>query len=286
MPTTVFAWPATSPGDPAQYLSPGLFARLLRIFVLSSGERAVDFQDARRMGDSMKGGSVRLTTGGSTLLATGASAGLNPHGLATGSSGTHGAFSGRQRCGAVTCFAACLLVLLVCCGAVLAQTKQRKEAKPPKSEPVVRLPDEQTIDLRVSEMLAAWQIGDVEMLHKYYADDVAVVSGTWEPPLLGWANFAQAYLTQRKRMESGRLDRRNTTIRVNGNLAWVVYQWEFSALVDGKPTTANGHTTLVLEKRNDRWLIVHNHTSIVPEMREAPAPPKDEPKPNRPPPTV
>src|SRR5208337_2424816 len=45
--------------------------------------------------------------------------------------------------------------------------------------------------------------------------------------------------------------------------AWACYQWEFTAIVDGVPASAFGHTTLVFEKRNDVWLIVHNHTSLV-----------------------
>ncbi len=163
------------------------------------------------------------------------------------------------------------LLLLSSGGVVLGQ---RKESKGKKKEPVVGLPEEQVINGDLSEMLAAWQIGNVELLHRHYADDVTVVSGAWEPPLTGWANYLQAYQSQRQRMLSGNLDRLNTYVNVKGNIAWAAYQWQFSALVDGKPTSARGHTTLILEKRNDRWLIVHNHTSIVPEVREtAPAPP-------------
>src|SRR5713226_10342819 len=79
------------------------------------------------------------------------------------------------------------LALVFSGGAALAQHKQPKEPKGQMAESQVRLPDDQAIDLAISEMLAAWQMGDVEMLHKYYADDVTVVSGAWEPPLLGWA---------------------------------------------------------------------------------------------------
>jgi hypothetical protein len=74
---------------------------------------------------------------------------------------------------------AIFLVLGVFCGMAIAQKKERKGAKASADQRSVPLPDDQTIDLRISEMLAAWQIGDVEMLHKYYADDVAVVSGAW-----------------------------------------------------------------------------------------------------------
>jgi len=70
-----------------------------------------------------------------------------------------------------------------------------------------------------------------------------------------------------------RLDRSNTLIRVapSGNLAWASYQWEFTAVVDGVPSSAFGHTTLIFEKRNDNWLIVHNHTSLV-QASQAAAP--------------
>ena len=96
---------------------------------------------------------------------------------------------------------------------------------------------------------------------------------------MGWANFARAYQAQRARMEGPpRLERSNTYTIVRGNVAWAVYQWAFNAVVDGKPTSARGHTTLVLEKRKDRWVIVHNHTSLVPEPTPPqPAAPKPTP---------
>ncbi len=191
---------------------------------------------------------------------------------------------GREPSGRGGVLIAVVLALVFSGGAALAQRKQPKEPKGQMAESQVRLPDDQAIDLAISEMLAAWQMGDVEMLHKYYADDVTVVSGAWEPPLLGWANFVRAYQSQRERMQSGRLDRTNTYSKVKGNLAWANYQWEFNALVDGKPTTAHGQTTLVMEKRADHWVIVVNHTSIVPEKEPVPAPGPGAPKPASPPP--
>ena len=58
-------------------------------------------------------------------------------------------------------------------------------------------PDSQAIDQAIGEALGYWQIGDVDSLHKYYADDVVVVSGAWEPPVIGWDNFLKAYQAQR-----------------------------------------------------------------------------------------
>ena len=126
----------------------------------------------------------------------------------------------------------------------------------------VPLPDQQLIETAVSEMLGAWQIGEVDRLHKYYADDVMVVSAANEAPLIGWDAYSKAYKAQFARTQGTTLDRMNSYIKVAGNSAWVTYQWRYAAAVDGALATAFGHTTLVLEKRNGAWLIVLNHTSI------------------------
>lgn len=127
--------------------------------------------------------------------------------------------------------------------------------------------DEQQIDYLISEMLGAWQVGDTDKLRKDYADDVSVVNGIWAPPVFGWSSYLAAYQQQRARMQQVRLDRSNTYIKLNGNTAWACYQWDFSAVVDGQPTVARGQTTLILEKRTDHWVIVHNHTSMAPTVQ-------------------
>ena len=97
-------------------------------------------------------------------------------------------------------------------------------------------------------MLGYWQIGDVDMMHKYYADDVTSVSGEFEPPLFGWDSYVKAYQSQRARTQAVRMDRVNTYTKVMGDTAWATYQWQFSGQVDGKTTNALGYTTLALEK--------------------------------------
>lgn len=126
-------------------------------------------------------------------------------------------------------------------------------------------PEEEKIDHAIGEMLGAWQLGDVNVMHKYIADDVSVVAGTWTPPAIGWTNYLVAYQAQRARMQQVHMDRSNTLIRIapGGTVAWACYQWNFSAVVDGSPMAAEGQATLVLQKRGDNWLIVHNHTSLV-----------------------
>lgn len=166
--------------------------------------------------------------------------------------------------------------LLTCVSPAAAQTdkKKKKGEKPPtdSSKTVVAMSDEQQIDYMLSEMLGAWQLGDTEKLHAKYADDVSLVNGGWAPPILGWTNYLAVYQQQLTHMQQVRMDRTNTYIKVNGNTGWACYQWDFAAIVDGQQAQSQGQTTVVVEKRNNHWLIVHNHTSLTPGVpQSAPA---------------
>lgn len=160
---------------------------------------------------------------------------------------------------------AALSLTCVSFAAAQKEKKQKKDQPPPAdtSKPLIPMSDEQLIDYMLSEMLGAWQLGDIERLHKYYADDVSIVNGGWAAPILGWTNYLALYQQQLTRMQQVRLDRVNTYIKVSGNVGWACYQWDFAAVVDGQPSASRGQTTLVLEKRNNQWLILHNHTSLV-----------------------
>ncbi|HKM83710.1 MAG TPA: nuclear transport factor 2 family protein [Candidatus Acidoferrum sp.] len=155
-----------------------------------------------------------------------------------------------------------------------AQKKKKTDNTPPPAptDSTMGKPDEQRIDYLISEMLGAWQVGDVDKLHKCIADDVSVVNGFWAPPVIGWENYLADYKLQRARIQQVRMERTNTLIRLAGKFAWACYQWDFSAVVDGQPDAAQGQTTLVFEKRGDDWVVVHNHTSLVqPSQPVAPA---------------
>src|SRR6266852_3766057 len=129
---------------------------------------------------------------------------------------------------------------LTCVSPAAAQKEKKKKTETPpstdSSKMLVPLTDEQQIDYMLSEMLGAWQLGDIEKLHKDYAEDVWIVNGIWEPPVFTWTNYLAAYQGQRARMQQVRMDRSNTFIKLNGNIAWACYQWDFSAVVDGQPS--------------------------------------------------
>jgi uncharacterized protein (TIGR02246 family) len=154
------------------------------------------------------------------------------------------------------------LAIFLLSPAFAQKNKKDKQPPPDAQTSVVPLSDDDAIDRQVSQMLAAWQTGDAEGMHSYYADDVLLVSSAWEPPVSGWPAYLRMYQAQRARIQSVRMERTNTFRKVMGNSAWVTYQWELSGVMDGAATNAHGHTTLAFEKRNGKWLIVLNHTSL------------------------
>src|SRR5580698_1524533 len=82
-----------------------------------------------------------------------------------------------------------LVLLAISLPAWAQKSKDKKDTQPAaNSQPDINplLPDSQVIDQTVGEALGYWQIGDLDSLHKYYSDDVVVISGLWEPPIIGW----------------------------------------------------------------------------------------------------
>jgi len=168
-----------------------------------------------------------------------------------------------------------------------AQKKNKNTPAPSTANPgdniqaEMHTPDAQAVDETIGEALGYWQIGDAESLHKYYADDVVLVSGAWEPPIIGWENFLKVYQAQRAQINGARMDRSNTLIKVNGNTAWATYQFVYSAQSEGKVASFRGHTTLFLVKQANRWVITLNHSSIVDSSLPEPASPANSAEPGK-----
>lgn len=189
------------------------------------------------------------------------------------------------KCGVLAALA--LLLLAAATPALAQKNKDKKKQQDqteasPDAKTMPPMTDTQAVDLAIGQSLGYWQIGDVDSLHKYYAEDVVVVTGDWSPPVIGWDNYVKAYQTQRARVTGGRMDRTNTYIKVDGNSAWATYQFYYVTSVDGKASESRGHTTMILNKRGDRWLIVLNHSSIVDSTLASPVPAADSPQPGRP----
>jgi ketosteroid isomerase-like protein len=174
----------------------------------------------------------------------------------------------------VCCLAAVMILAVSSNASPDGNKKNKTKDAPAPSQPVAMPagPDNAQIDNNIGEMLAAFQLGKVDMMHKYYSDGATFVSGEYEPPIVGWQNYAPMYQREWSAFQGMQLNRRDTIIFTHGDVAWATYQWQFDSSYNGQPFSVRGQTTLVFNKVGDNWLIVHNHTSeIIPT--DAPAQP-------------
>ena len=82
----------------------------------------------------------------------------------------------------------------------------------------------------------------------------------WENVKNGlYVNFLQKAFLERK------LEPANVVISVNGDAAWAVFDWSFSArLANGQPFTSKGWESHVYRKTDRGWRIEHLHYSAPP----------------------
>jgi len=185
---------------------------------------------------------------------------------------------------------ALLTALFVISSGAWGQKKKKGQDQPTDTTPMPKMPMSvpDQIDTNIGEMLGAFQVGNVEEMHKYYADNATFVRGTYEPPLVGWQNYVPLYQQQRAAFGGFQIIRRNTNIFFHGDTAWATYLWEFDAMYQNRPYSARGQTTLVFTKVGDNWLIVLNHTSeicgavAVQPQQPQPPPAQNPPAPNPP----
>ena len=72
-----------------------------------------------------------------------------------------------------------------------------------------------------------------------------------------WQGFLKNSFTQRE------LTLDNVGVQAAGDVAWVVFDWEFSATqTDGKPFRSRGWETQVYQRTNRGWRIRHVHYSV------------------------
>lgn len=164
-----------------------------------------------------------------------------------------------------TCFLATALILSGASTAYARHKHKKNQSATASNQPLPMLPipASQQINVDIGEMLGAFQVGDLAAMHKYYSNDATFVSSLYEPPVIGWKNYAALYERERASFQGMQLIRRNTYIFVHGDVAWASYQWEFDSSLRDKPYHLRGQTTLVFTKVGSNWLIVHNHTSEI-----------------------
>jgi ketosteroid isomerase-like protein len=168
----------------------------------------------------------------------------------------------RLRAGVVRALVGAAVILLVCSGAGAQKSKKNQPATDQPMPSMPMTPNDE-IEHDIGEMLAAQQLGNMELMHKYYSDSATFVSSDYGPPILGWKTWAAGYERQKASFQQMQIIRRNTFIYTHADVAWATYQWDFAAvLATGKGYDARGQTTLIFNKVGADWVIVHNHTAV------------------------
>lgn len=155
-----------------------------------------------------------------------------------------------------------LVGLLLCLLAVTpsplpAQDRQAAAANQPDT-------DEALIRQVLEDQVSAWNRGDIEGFMKTYWNSPELTFSSSGETTRGWQATLDRYRQRYSTREAmGTLRFADMEIRLLGErAAMVLGKWELQNTA-GNP---HGNWTLVLQKFGAEWLIVHDHTSVVPSQ--------------------
>ncbi len=95
-------------------------------------------------------------------------------------------------------------------------------------------------------------------------DPKMVNFGAFGEPIVGWEALRQVMESQNAGLDSIQIDQSDVRIHIlpDGASAWATSLWRFTAKADGGSVDLPVRCTWILEKRENRWLLVHFHKSV------------------------
>jgi uncharacterized protein (TIGR02246 family) len=125
----------------------------------------------------------------------------------------------------------------------------------------------------IARHAAAHETGDLEAIEKLWAHDETVTVAEGGSFNYGWTDFRDHHLRPEiEAMKNVKFPIEDIKVQVKGDLAWATYSYRMNGQYKGSLYYSAGAATMVLEKRNGAWLIVHEHTSA--KRRQAPPKPE------------
>ena len=158
-------------------------------------------------------------------------------------------------------------VLLACTAAALCLTACARQGDKQIDEEAARSQIQQVLD----KYLQSVKTADVALAATIWLQSPDIVVVTPLGRFQGWdgvqrdlyVNFLQKAFLERDLRPS------NVHIHVNGNSAWAVFDWSFTAtLANGQPFTSKGWESHVYEKTDGGWRITHLHYSGQPTQSQ------------------
>lgn len=124
--------------------------------------------------------------------------------------------------------------------------------------------DQEAVKATLIDMWDAIEHGDLERyaahIHPDYTqfgeNEVYLLSGK-ESELRSIANFL-------RRASNVHTDMHQPEVTVIGDVAWIVYYWTDSGIVDGNRFATRGKSTRIFVRQGNEWLCIHGHFTAVP----------------------
>lgn len=159
-----------------------------------------------------------------------------------------------------------MIVQLVVVALVLLTPLSRAEAQQPADTATAGL-----VARAVESLFSAVERGDLAALDTLYAGEaLTVIEGAGINR--GWADYRDRHLVPELKEFAG-FQYRVSEIepRVAGNTAWAIFRYTIKATRGERVIDQVGRGTAVLQRRGNRWVVVHTHTSSRPRRPSDPA---------------
>jgi uncharacterized protein (TIGR02246 family) len=111
----------------------------------------------------------------------------------------------------------------------------------------------------------AWQRRDMDFIRDFYAHDDDMLLFFERRQLLGWPRVEKLYQNMFQHASGGEVVSKtsNVEVKARDELAYVAANFHLQVTdPSGRTMTDEGRETVVFEKRDGRWVVVHRHTSF------------------------
>jgi ketosteroid isomerase-like protein len=154
------------------------------------------------------------------------------------------------------------LVFAMLAAVAAACTIERGDVRTPSGQPPEA--DSVAVRLAMEAVALAYESGDMSAFDTLYHESLTVVEG--EQVISGRASYVADDLAPQIRSLDDRDCRLyDVRVRLARNTAWATYRFDLAGTRDGERVDTRGVGTMILQKFQGRWQIVHVHTSAVEE---------------------
>lgn len=129
--------------------------------------------------------------------------------------------------------------------------------------------EEQAIRTTIARSAEGWSTLNPDTNDPYYtSSDQAVFFDVAPMEYIGWKSYKEGFKKAFANFQDFKLTLNNDlAVHRRGNISWATTTWKADGhLKDGKVAHLEGRATLVLEKREGKWKIVHEHYSVPASM--------------------